>query len=92
MNERYLRIKKKIISSLAPEFLRIRDDSNLHASHGNVKKGELETHFNIKIVSTFFKHKNKVDMHKMVYEILNDEFSSGLHSLELDLKEKINDK
>ena len=29
---------------------------------------------------------NKVNLHRKVYTLLNNEFSSGLHALELDLK------
>ena len=87
MNKRYLRIKSEINKKLLPSTLIIRDDSELHANHGNVKKDEKETHFYIRIVSSAFKNKSKIVMHKLVYEILNDEFSNGLHSVELELSD-----
>ena len=85
MNRRYKSIKKKLIEQLSPDLLEIRDDSALHKSHGNIKEGQIETHFYIKIKSSIFENKSKLTMHKMVYEILNDEFTNGLHALELDL-------
>ena len=85
MNRRYKSIKKKLIEQLSPDFLEIRDDSALHNSHRNIKEGQIETHFYIKIKSSIFENKSKLTMHKMVYEILNDEFTNGLHALELDL-------
>ena len=85
MNQRYNSIKKKLIEQLRPDFLEIRDDSALHKNHGNIKEGQQETHFYVKIKSPIFENKSKVAMHKMVYEILDEEFSKGLHALELDL-------
>tara|TARA_B100000700_G_C14999237_1_gene835458 strand:- start:1263 stop:1535 length:273 start_codon:yes stop_codon:yes gene_type:complete len=87
MNERYLRIKSELTKKLSPKILKIRDDSALHATHGNVKKEDKETHFYIKIASTVFNNKSKIDMHKLVYKILKAEFSRGLHALELELND-----
>ena len=87
MNQRYIIIKEKLTRQLCPEFLEIRDDSDLHKNHGNIKKGDTETHFFIKIKASVFNNKSKLSMHKMVYDILQEEFSKGLHSLELDLSD-----
>ncbi len=87
MSQRYTSIKSKIIDRLNPEVLEIRDDSALHKNHGNVKEEDTETHFYIKIKSSYFNNKSKLSMHKIVYDILKDEFSKGLHALELDLKD-----
>ena len=87
MNQRYLRIKSQLTKKLSPITLEIRDDSALHASHGNVKKTDKETHFHIKIVSSAFKDKSKLVRHKLVYGILKEEFSKGLHAIELELRD-----
>ena len=87
MSERYIIIKEKLTRQLCPEFLEIRDDSDLHKNHGNIKKGDTETHFFIRIKASVFNNKSKLSMHKMVYDILQEEFSKGLHSLELDLSD-----
>ena len=87
MSHRYSSIKNKIIEQLSPEVLEIRDDSALHKNHGNVKEEDTETHFYIKIKSSYFNNKSKLSMHKIVYDILKEEFSNGLHALELDLKD-----
>ena len=86
MSVRYSRSKNVLSKEFTPLNLVIRDDSALHANHGNVKKGDTETHFYIKIISPVFNNKTKIAMHKMVYKILDKEFSKGLHSLELDLR------
>ena len=60
MSERKERIKAILESKLNPTSLKIRDDSALHANHGNVNKGDKETHLHIYLVSPIFKGKNKV--------------------------------
>ena len=87
MNRRYSTIKKKLTERLSPEVLEIRDDSNMHKNHGNIKEEDTETHFYIKIKSSVFNNKSKLSMHKLVYDILKEEFTKGLHALELDLKD-----
>ena len=87
MSQRYTRIKEKLTMQLRPEVLDIRDDSILHKNHGNISKDDTETHFYIKIKSGVFNGKNKLVMHKMVYSILKEEFSDGLHAVELDLSD-----
>ena len=85
MNQRYSNIREKLIEKLNPEVLEIRDDSSMHKNHGNINEGDTETHFYIKIESSFFNNKSKLSMHKIVYDILKEEFKKGLHALELDL-------
>ena len=87
MNQRYTTIKKKLTEQLSPEVLEIRDDSYIHKNHGNIKEEDTETHFYIKIKSSVFNNKSKLSMHKIVYDILNEEFTKGLHALELDLSD-----
>ena len=87
MNQRYYTIKKKLTEQLSPEVLEIRDDSYMHKNHGNIKEEDTETHFYIKIKSSVFNNKSKLSMHKLVYDILKEEFTKGLHALELDLSD-----
>ena len=92
MKQRYSSIKKKITEQLNPEVFEIRDDSSMHKNHGNIKEEDTETHFYIKIKSSAFNNKNKLSMHKIVYDLLKEEFKKGLHALELDLSDNINEK
>ena len=87
MSQRYHSVRKKLTEQLKPELLEIRDDSALHKNHGNVKEEDTETHFYIKIKSSVFNNKSKLSMHKIVYDILDEEFKKGLHALELDLSD-----
>jgi BolA protein len=73
---------KKILESLQPEQLEIRDDSGNHAGHSGARP-EGETHYHIRIVSTAFEGRSRIDRHRMVQALLAPEFESGLHALQL---------
>ena len=79
------KIKELMNRSLRPSCLEIKDNSALHANHGNVEAGSTETHLFIKIRSDKFKGLNKIEMHRLAYKILKEEFANGLHAIELDL-------
>ena len=84
-NTRKKRIETNLINVFNPVSIEVRDDSKHHAGHQNIEEGAEETHFYINIVSLSFKGLSKVKMHRKVYELLKEEFKSGLHALELEL-------
>jgi stress-induced morphogen len=63
----------------------VRDDSKKHDGHKQVGKNAKETHFFVKMVLNNCT-KTKVYLHRKVYNLLDNEFSCGLHALELDIK------
>ena len=75
----------KILSKKFNNFLlEIIDNSNLHKGHNNFT-GNDETH--IKIILT---KKNKIttsrlNIHRTINHLLEEEFKSGLHSLEIKI-------
>ena len=75
----------KILSNKFDNFLlEIVDNSNLHKGHNNFT-GNNETH--IKIILT---KKNKIpikrlNIHRIINNLLEEEFKSGLHSLEIKI-------
>ena len=75
----------KILSNKFDNFLlEIIDNSNLHKGH-NSFTGNDETH--IKIILTK-KNKisiNRLNIHRVINNLLEDEFKSGLHSLEIKI-------
>ena len=81
--------KKRIESLLRKNFslriLLVRDDSKKHEGHSQVAQNSKETHFFIKMVLND-NNITKVSLHRKVYNLLENEFSSGLHALELDIK------
>lgn len=86
--EEYSR-KKRIETILKKNFslkvLLVRDDSKKHEGHTQVTRNAKETHFFIKMVLNKCTI-TKVDLHRKVYNLLHDEFTNGLHALELDLE------
>ena len=84
-NARKKRIEVLLKNAFDPVSIEVRDDSKHHSSHQSIEEGAKETHFYINIVSLSFRGLSKVKMHRQVYELLKDEFKSGLHALELEL-------
>ena len=84
-NARKKRIETTLINAFDPVSIEVRDDSKLHAGPNNIEEGAKETHFYINMVSLSFKDLSKVKVHRKVYEVLKEEFESGLHALELEL-------
>jgi BolA protein len=62
-------IEEKIKTNLSPTHFKVENESHLHS----VPKGS-ETHFKIEIVSLNFEQKRLIERHRMVNEILSEEF------------------
>ena len=84
-NSRKKRIETILNKSFSPTMLLVRDDSKKHEGHSQVSRNTKETHFFVKMVVNNCTM-SKVDLHREVYNLLDNEFSRGLHALELDLK------
>ena len=78
--KRKLKIENIIINYFKPHFFSVIDVSEEHRGHQNFKEN-VESHFEIIIVSEKFHNKNKIDRHRMVNQSLREEFSSDLHSV-----------
>lgn len=76
-NERYIRIEKLLQSSLQPKSLHIINESFNDSQ---------ETHFRISIVSSKFENLQEFERHKLVNQILQEEYKNGLHAVLLDCK------
>jgi stress-induced morphogen len=84
LGKRYLSIQKKLTDALQPSILNIYDDSHMHAHHSAMRgTGAIETHFRLEISSNKFEGKKLLERHRMVNEILSDEFKQGLHALQI---------
>ena len=86
MNRIEKNILRKLEKELNPELIEIKDESHLHANH-NPSAKEGGTHFKIKIVSKKFKGKSRIEKHRIVNDILENEFKKGLHALTLSLSD-----
>ena len=73
-------IENLIIKNYKPEFYSVLDVSEQHRGHQNFKEN-VESHFEIIIVSEMFKNLNRIERHRMVNQSLKEEFLSDLHSV-----------
>ena len=83
--ERFNKIKFQVEKFFNPSFLEIKDNSKAHRGHKNFPQGVSETHFELTIISDKFEGISKINRHRMVTDLLKEEFDKGLHSLELKL-------
>jgi BolA protein len=72
------------LSSLNPSFIEIIDESDQHKGHAGYKNGE--THFRLIIRADIFKNKNKVETHRIIYNLLAQELKEQIHALAIDAK------
>ncbi|MBC7465335.1 MAG: BolA family transcriptional regulator [Bdellovibrio sp.] len=88
MKNREHRIIEKM-QALNPLSLEVKNDSDKHAGHVE-HLGSAgftgETHYKLMMTSADFNGKSRVDRQRMVMDLLKDEFSSGLHALEIKVK------
>ena len=77
--QRKLKIEKIILESYDPYFYSVLDVSEQHRGHQNFKEN-VESHFEIIVVSDRFINVKRVDRHRMINHSLKDEFFSDLHS------------
>lgn len=86
------RIVARLTEALEPQQFAIVDELDRHAGHAGVRAGPGHapagggTHYRVKIVSEKFTGRNRVERHRMVYDLLPAEFADGLHALALDAK------
>ena len=71
-------IETKLQDNLSPVALQVVNESHMHSVPPNS-----ETHFKVVVVSPEFIGKRQVQRHQLIYQLLADEFSSGLHALAL---------
>jgi len=79
----------KIVENLKPSLLKVSNDSAKHAHHAGVRNAtnKTESHFTMEIVSDEFIGKSMPSRHRIVYQILDDEFKTkGLHALTMKTK------
>ena len=79
---RKIKIEKILKENFDPYFFLVKDVSEEHRGHGNFKEN-VESHFEIIIVSEKFENLNNVARHRIINNFLKEEYSSDLHSVTL---------
>ena len=78
--KRKINIQNIIQENYEPYFFSVSDVSEQHRGHKNFKEN-VESHFEIIIVSEKFKNLKRIDRHRMVNNSLKEEFLLDLHSV-----------
>lgn len=86
MTVREKRIQQRL-AVLKPHYFEIINDSYLHVGHKESNNG-IDTHFTVKIASEKFDGLSKISQHKIINELLKDEFQNGLHALSIKIINK----
>ena len=73
-------IENLILKNYKPAFFSVLDVSEQHRGHLDFEE-DVESHFEIIIVSEKFKNLNRIERHRMVNQSLREEFLSDLHSV-----------
>jgi len=73
-------IRVKLETGLSPSHLEVINESHLHAGHQG-SPGTGDSHFRLKIVADAFAGKSRVERHRIVNDLLADEFAGALHAL-----------
>ena len=73
-------IKEKLAQAFAPEALDVVNESHRHAGHAG-SPGTGTSHFAVRLVSSAFTGKSRLERHRMVNAVLADELSGKIHAL-----------
>lgn len=73
-------LEAKLKLAFRPEALDVRDESSQHEGHSGWKPGG-ETHFRVYIVSSAFEGKSRVEIHRMINQVLADDLAGPVHAL-----------
>jgi BolA protein len=82
---RALRLQKTLSGHFNPAQVEVIDESSRHAGHAGASPGG-ETHYRVIIVTPQFSGKSRMERHRMVNDAVKEEFTTGLHALQLILK------
>ena len=73
---------RRLNSALSPTAVELIDDSEQHRGHGGYNPAG-ESHFTLKIESSAFSGKNRVERQRMIYAALGDLMDARVHALSI---------
>ena len=81
INELITIVKKKLLSQINIESIKIEDKSFLHKNHAGNQKGKF--HLRIILNSIELKKLSKIDSNKKIYKVLDKELKEFIHSIQI---------
>lgn len=79
------RITRTLTDAFHPAALEVIDESHLHVGHAGHRPGG-ETHFRVRIAAEAFRGKGRIEVHRMVNQVLAGEFAGGMHALAVEAR------
>ena len=73
---------RRLNSALSPSRIELIDDSEQHRGHGGYNPSG-ESHFSLRIESTAFAGKSRVERQRMIYSALGDLMKERVHALSI---------
>jgi BolA protein len=70
------------LSVLKPQYLKVINDSHLHSNHASSPNNG-QSHFTVKISANSIATKQLLEQHKIINNLLKEEFTRGLHALSI---------
>ena len=80
-------LTQKLQERIAPEWVEVIDESAAHAGHVGANDSGVGTHFRVRIKSSVFAGKTRVQRHRLVYDALQEFIDAGLHALAIEVIE-----
>ena len=78
------KLEIKISRELNLEKIQIIDNSDLHRKHKSFNPDKV--HLKIIIYSKKFREMKRIDAHKMIFSLLEEEMKNKIHALEIEIK------
>ncbi|MBN9343813.1 MAG: BolA family transcriptional regulator [Holosporales bacterium] len=82
MNRLQDKLRLVLSTEFDPEHLEIIDDTEKHKKHLNTPHNE-ETHFTIIIVSKIFQPMSRIERHRCIFGLFEEDFKNQLHALSI---------
>lgn len=84
-------MENKLTAAFSPEKLHVINESHLHAGHHHIVDGRVaefggdgETHFRIRIVARQFAGMSRLERHRAVNAVFEEELRGSLHALAIE--------
>lgn len=74
-------IRARLQEAFAPTRLEVIDEGHMHIGHA----GEGSGHFRVRIASSAFAGKSRVQQHRLIYEAVGELMGHGIHALAIEV-------
>ena len=77
-------MEAKLVAAFSPSFLELIDESNQHRGHSGAHPSG-ESHFRVRIGSSTFQGKSRIQQHRLINEALAIELKVRVHALAIEI-------